>query len=432
MHSSPTFLLEGARRLSRDDADVRNEDGPGRLTVEGKAARSKTSTVSRDDGWTWPDPEKQQADGLKHGVREENAKEEEHGDASLVGWDGDDDPENPQNMKQWKKWMVTVSMASMTLCITFASSIFSTATSATAEEFGVSTEVTTLATSLFVLGFAFGPLIFGPISELYGRTRPLFTGFAVFAVLNVPLAVARNLETVLVCRFFGGVFSSAPLAVVGGALADMWDPVNRGIAAAVFSGATFVGPVLGPILGGFVTDSPLGWRWTAWLIMIMASMFGFLGFFTIPETYAPVLLQRRARKLRYQTKNWALHAKSEEEPVDLKVIAEKYLLRPFKMIVMEPILILVTIYMSVIYGIVYLLFEAYPIAFQEQRGWNEGVGALPFLALIVGVVFGAFIIAYTCKTSFKRALEKEGRVIPEARLPPMMIGAFVFPAGMFW
>jgi membrane associated rhomboid family serine protease len=164
----------------------------------------------------------------------------------------------------------------------------------------------------------------------------------------------------------------------------------------------------------------------------MATFFGTLGFIIIPETYAPVLLQRRAKKLRYETKNWALHAKAEEQPVDLRLIVEKYLERPFKMLAMEPILVLVTLYMSVIYGIIYLFFEAYPIAFQEERGWNEGVGALPFLALIVGVMSGVLLIAYTSKTNFKRTLEKEGCVVPEARLAPMMIGGFVFPAGRYF
>lgn len=164
----------------------------------------------------------------------------------------------------------------------------------------------------------------------------------------------------------------------------------------------------------------------------MASLFATIGFFIIPETYSPVLLQRRAKRLRYGTKNWALHAKADESPVDLKVIAEKYLERPFKMIIMEPILILVTLYMSVIYGIIYLFFSSFPIAFQEVRGWSPGVGALPFAALIVGVICGAGLVAYTSKTKFKRALEEHGFVVPEARLPPMMVGAFVFPAGMFF
>lgn len=102
----------------------------------------------------------------------------------------------------------------MTLCVTFASSVFSTATFVTARHFHVSPEVMVLATSLFVLGFAFGPIIFGPLSELYGRKRPLFLGLFAFAIFQIPVAVAQNLQTIFVCRFFGGLFASAPLAIV--------------------------------------------------------------------------------------------------------------------------------------------------------------------------------------------------------------------------
>lgn len=86
--------------------------------------------------------------------------------------------------------------------------------------------------------------------------------------------------------------------------------------------------------------------------------------------------------------------------------------------------------MAVVYGILYLFFESYPIAFQEKRGWNEGVGALPFLSITVGVVLGGSLIAWTTKTRFKRKLEKHGKVIPEERLIPMIIGGFLFPVGM--
>lgn len=96
--------------------------------------------------------------------------------------------------------------------------------------------------------------------------------------------------------------------------------------------------------------SHLGWRWTQWITMIMAALFGTIGFFVIPETFAPVLLQRKAKKLRYQTRNWAIHAPADEKEVNLHEIAEKYLLRPFKMLALEPILVLITIYISLIYG----------------------------------------------------------------------------------
>lgn len=212
----------------------------------------------------------------------------------------------------------------MTFTVTFASSVFSTATDATAEEFNVSSEVMVLGTALFVLGFAFGPIVWGPLSELYGRKWPLFTGFFIFAIFQIPVAVAQNLETIFVCRFFGGFFASAPLAIVGGLLADLFDPVDRALAIAVFSGATSSGPVAGPIVGGFVTMSYLGWRWTAYLTAIMAFAFGLIGFLIIPETFAPTLLQARAKKIRHKTKNWAIHSKLDEHEVELEEIANTY------------------------------------------------------------------------------------------------------------
>jgi MFS family permease len=169
-------------------------------------------------------------------------------DPNLVDWDGKDDPENPQNYSNLRKWVITLTMSSMTVWITFASSVFSTATLVTAKEFNVSTEVMVLGTSLVVFGFALGPLCWAPLSELYGRRIPLFSGYAIFAIFQIPVAVAQNLETILVCRFLIGVFGCSPLAVVAGAMADIWNPVDRAVAIALFSGATFLGPILGPIV----------------------------------------------------------------------------------------------------------------------------------------------------------------------------------------
>lgn len=198
------------------------------------------------------DPERDLEDGPETGdqqLEEELARErKEHElDPNLIVFDGPDDPDNPQNWPRQKKWQITVIMGLMTLCITFASSVFSTATRVTATQFHVSTEVMTLGTSLFVLGFAVGPIIWGPGSELWGRRKPLFTGFFLFIIFQIPVAVAVNLQTIMLCRFFGGVFGAAPLAVVAGALADIWDPVDRGVAVCLFASATFIGPVLGPI-----------------------------------------------------------------------------------------------------------------------------------------------------------------------------------------
>ncbi|KAH0353619.1 MFS general substrate transporter, partial [Aureobasidium melanogenum] len=367
----------------------------------------------------------------KDDEKDDGEKKEEK-DPNLVDWDGPDDPGNPMNFPEWKKWTITIVAGLMTFSVTFASSVFSTATTPTSQLFGVSEEVMILGTSLFVLGFAFGPIVWSPFSELYGRKIPLFIGFFIFAIFQIPVAVAQSVYTIFICRFFGGFAASAPLGIVGGLLADIFGPVDRGIAVAVFASATFIGPVAGPIVGGFITMSYLGWRWTAWITLIMAAFFGIIGFLLIPETLAPVLLSRRAKKIRFVTKNWAIHAKADENQVDLKDLAHRYLLKPFIMLAMEPILIAVTLYMSFIYGFLYLCFEAYPIAFQQERGWNAGVGALPFAAIIVGVAFGSCFIAYFTKTRFARKMEETGDVVPEERMIPMIVGGALLPIGMFW
>ncbi|OTA98002.1 hypothetical protein M426DRAFT_70589 [Hypoxylon sp. CI-4A] len=353
-------------------------------------------------------------------------------ESKIVVWNGPDDPENPMNWPRWKKWTITIGLGMVTLVVTFASSVFSTATFITAEQFNVSPEVMILGTSLFVIGFAFGPLVWAPLSELYGRKTPLLIGYSIFAIFQIPVAVSQNVYTIMICRFFGGFFGSTPFGIVSGAMVDIWLPLDRGIATSIFGGSTFIGPVAGPIIGGFIVDSHLGWRWTAWLTLIMSSFAALVALVLLPETHAPTLLRRRARKLRFATKDWALHAASEEQGVDMDTIIYVYLLRPWKMLFLEPILLLITIYMGFVYGIIYLLFEAYPISFQQERGWSNGVGALPFLAITVGVVSGACFVVYISKTRYARLIAKNGRLEPEERLLPMMLGSLLFPAGLFW
>lgn len=198
------------------------------------------------------------------------------------------------------------------------------------------------------------------------------------------------------------------MSKVGGMLADIFDPVDRAIAVAIFAARTFIGPVAGPVVGGFITMSYLGWRWTEYITAIMAFFFGTIFFFFVSETFEPVLLQQWAKRLRFETQNWALHAKSEGKPADLKVIARDYLLRPFLMVVLEPILVLVTLYMGFIYGFLYLCFEAYPISFQEERGWNMGVGELPFTAVTVGVICGCAIIIFLHQGALSACSEQNG------------------------
>ncbi|CZT51834.1 related to fluconazole resistance protein [Rhynchosporium secalis] len=352
---------------------------------------------------------------------------------NIVNWDGPNDPENPMNFPRSKKWTITLVTALMTFCVSFASSVFSTATEVTAKKWDVSLEVMILGVSLYVLGFACGPLAWGPLSEVYGRTQPLFLGFFLFTIFQIPVATAPNVATIMISRFLGGCFGAAPIAIVGGTYVDFWDTLDRGIATAAFAGATFIGPIAGPIVGEFITQSYLGWRWTAWITLIMSAFFGILGLFTVPETYAPILLKRKAERMRHETGNWALHSLIDEQPVNAKALLEKYFMKPWVMLFREPILMAMTLYSSLVYSILYLIFFAYPYSFRVVRGWSPTIASLPFLGIFIGIVICCVYIAIDTKTRFNKLLLASTKpFIPEARLPPMIIGSVMLPIGLFW
>jgi DHA1 family multidrug resistance protein-like MFS transporter len=233
--------------------------------------------------------------------------------------------ELPINMSLGRKWAITLVTALMTAIITFCSSVFSSAAHATAVEFHVSEVVTLLGLSLFVMGFALGPLAWGPLSERFGRKIPLLTGFFAFATFQIPLALSRNLTTVLISRFLEGSFGAAAMVINSAMFADFWAPTDRGIASAVYATSTFAGPTLGPILGSMIVESHLGWRWTAWVTLIVAIPAGLLALLIIPETYEPVLLERKARKL-------GLTVRVGKGAADF---VQKFLTKPLRMLVTE-------------------------------------------------------------------------------------------------
>ena len=153
----------------------------------------------------------------------------------------------------------------------------------------------------------------------------------------------------MISRFFAGVFASAPLALAGGTISDIWDNDERGFAIALFAAAPYGGPVAGPIVGGFVGET-IGWRWIFWVNMIFAGVVSLM-ILTIPETFAPVLLKQRAARLREETGDENIKTEQELFKASFGAILSETLIRPFAMIVTEPILLLLSLYIALIYGL---------------------------------------------------------------------------------
>jgi DHA1 family multidrug resistance protein-like MFS transporter len=331
-----------------------------------------------------------------------------------------------------KRIMLVCVLCYGTFAGSFASAVFSAAISGVSQEFHTSTEVGSLGVTLYVLGFAAGPTIWAPASELIGRRAPLSAGLLGCGIFTVACAVAKDIQTIMICRFFAGLFAASPISIVPAVFADLFNHAQRGIVMSIFCMAVFIGPFAAPFVGGFIAMSFLGWRWTMYISAILVFVGFVLVVIFLDETYAPVILVRKAATLRRQTRNWGIHAKQDEVEVDFNELIRNNFARPIMMLVTEPILLLISLYISFIYGLIYALLGAYPVVFQGVYGMNMGVGGLAFVGLILGELFGGIFILLI-QGSYARKLVANGdQPIPEWRLSPAIVGAVAFSGGLFW
>ncbi|KAF1847675.1 MSF membrane transporter [Cucurbitaria berberidis CBS 394.84] len=349
----------------------------------------------------------------------------------LVDFEGDDDPYRPMNWPTKKKVTTTLMYGLTTMSATWASSAYSAGTTQVAHEFHVGQQVAVLGTTLFLFGFGLGPLLWAPLSEVYGRRVAVLTPMFVAMCFSFGSAAAKDFQTLMITRFFGAFFASAPVTNTGGVLGDLFSPAWRAMAMAGYALAVVGGPCLGPIVSAaFVANPSLGWRWTEYFTGILQAVILLIDIVFIDECYPPKLLVYKARRLRHETGNWALHTKFEEWDVSIKELSKKFLIRPIQLL-FTPICFLIALYASFCYGILYMQLGGIPIIFHEQRGWPVVSSTLPFLAILVGAVFGCAINAYNQLLYNKVYYRAGNRAVPEARLPPMMLGSVLFSAGQF-
>ncbi|KAF2086226.1 MFS general substrate transporter [Saccharata proteae CBS 121410] len=353
-------------------------------------------------------------------------------DPYIVQWI-DDDPRNPMNYPQVAKWGLTATVAVATLAVAFVSSAYSGGVDQILAQFEVNSEIVTLGISLFVIGFAIGPLLWAPMSELFGRQYLFMGTYAMLTIFNAAAAGSQNIQTLIILRFFAGAFGSSPLTNAGGVIADMFPASQRGLAMTLFASAPFLGPTLGPIVGGFVGET-IGWRWIEGIMAIFTGVMWIFGSCVVPETYSPVLLRKRANKLSIMTgKVYKSRADAEQGKVTITQAFKTSLSRPWILLFREPIVLLLSIYMAIVYGTLYMLFAAFPIVYEEVRGWSPGIGGLSFVGVMVGEMFAVAYAVWDNKRYVNTANNSKGGFAPpEARLPPGMVGGIALPIGLFW
>ncbi|PLN83752.1 major facilitator superfamily domain-containing protein [Aspergillus taichungensis] len=343
-----------------------------------------------------------------------------------------DDPRNPMTFSNVKKWSITILVAIATLAVALVSSAYTGGMAEIQAEFQVDSEVATLGVSLFVLGFAVGPLLWAPLSEMFGRQVVFFVTYMALTAFNCGSAGSKNIWTLIILRFFAGSFGSSPFTNAGGVIADMFTAKTRGVAMSMFAVAPFLGPVIGPIIGGFLGMNA-GWRWVMGFLGAFSGAVWIMGTVLVPETYAPVLLRRRAARLSKITgKVYRSQLDIEQGKMSPRDAFATALSRPWILLFREPIVFLLSLYMAIVYGTLYMLFAAYPIVFQFVRGWNQGVGSLPFLGIMVGMLLAVAYNFIDNRRYVKTQAKHGGFAPPESRLPPCMVASIAIPVGLFW
>ncbi|KAJ5670469.1 uncharacterized protein N7477_005832 [Penicillium maclennaniae] len=350
----------------------------------------------------------------------------------VVEFDGPDDPLYPQNWPLKTKIYISAMLAFTSICSTFDSAIFSASSKNVSSYFGVGLEVSVLSSTLYIVGYASGPLLWAPLSELKGRRPGIIIAMLGFGIFNTAVAVSKDIQTLMICRFFCGIFGSSPLAVVAAVFSDIYNNRTRGTAIACFSGTVFLGPLVAPFIGGFINMSYLGWRWTAYIPAFMGYAAFVLNLFFLKESYPPVVLIDKAAELRRRTKNWGIHAKQEEIEVDFKELMINNFSRPLRLLFGEPLILAVTVYLSFIYGLLYCFLTAYTVVFQGVYGFNAGVSGLPLFGMVVGLLTAASYIIISSKSYNKKLDANSGVPVPEWRCPPVILGGVLFAAGLFW
>lgn len=281
-----------------------------------------------------------------------------------------------------------------------------------------------------------GPLVLSPLSELYGRQPVLNIANIFLTVWQIGCALAPNVSALIVFRLFAGMGGSACLTIGGGIIADLFIIENRGMATAAFSIGPLFGPVIGPIIGGFIAQRA-GWRWVYWVLLCATSIFTIGNIFLNSETNHNILILRKTRRLRKELGRPELQS-AFEVGRDLKTnrkrdVLLQGILRPIRILFRSPILLFLAIYMSFVFGCLYLLFTTISTLFIEVYGWPVELCGLAYLGMGISFAIGVVAVARTSDATVIRLTKaNNGVYAPEMRLASSVIFALFIPISFFW
>lgn len=359
----------------------------------------------------------------------------------VVDWDGPDDPENPYNWPLLQKVIFAGEIAFLTLSVYMGSAIYTPGIDYLMEDLGITKVKATLPLTMFVIGYGLGPMVLSPMSEnaIFGRTSIYIITLFFFFILQIPQSFGvgtHSIASLSVLRFLSGIFASPALATGVASFGDVVTLPYMPVGIASWSISAVCGPSMGPLIGAVLVNGSHGdWVWPFRFMMIISgACFLVLGFL-LPESYGKTLLRRKAQRLRALTGNENIMSEGEIENKNMTVreLAIDTLWRPFEIALTEPVVLLIDLYISLVYSIMYLWFEAFPIVFVETYGFTLVELGVSYVSVMIGVLVGAvFYISVIYQVFTKKFFNGKGDAItPEVFLPVAIVGSLLMPIGIF-
>lgn len=276
-------------------------------------------------------------------------------------------------------------------------------------------------------------MLWSPLSEMprLGRTGIFLGTLFAFVIFQLPVGFAPNIAVFLVFRWVTGFCGSPCLATGGGTINDIYPGTLVPYFLCIWSWAGVLGPVFGPVIGGYLAPAQ-GWRWTIWVFTWLCSLVFIMMFFLFPETSAANILYRRAKRLRKATGNDRIRSQSEVDSAGYTVKDNLILVgRAFTLIITEPIVLLIDLYAALLYGILFLWFESFPIVFGGTYGFSSGQQGLVYFGILVFTVLTAPFFLLWIKKRLVPSM-KSGTFKPEMLFAPTFVGSLSLPVCLFW
>lgn len=352
-------------------------------------------------------------------------------DPNLVAWTRPYDPDNPKTWTMRKKWAAVVIISFFTLISPVSSTMIAPCMTAIGRDLDIPSQFDqALTLSIFLLAYAVGPLFLGPLSELYGRVPVLQLFNLLYLFFNLGCGLAQSRAQMITFRFFAGLGGSVSLAIGGGVLGDLFTAEQRGRAMSIYSLMPLLGPAIGPIAGAFVTARTT-WRWVFYATTMADAVIQIAGLFFLQETYAPVLLKRRRRRLVKETGNAQLHTAYDSDQTVTQKLATA-LVRPFKLLGTQIIVQMLALYLMFLYGQLYLQLSTFPKLWEQHYHESVEIAGLNYISLGMGLWLGSQLCAPLQDRIYAWMKRREGVSVgrPEFRVPMMVPGAVMTPVGL--